>query len=355
MAEMTSFERFSRMYEHREADRVPIIDQPWEGTIRRWRKEGMPRDMDWRDFFGIDKVEGLGFDISPRFPWKVIEETDKYVIQVSSFGVTSKQFKEADSTPEFLDYKVQTPEAWEEAKSRMVPSRDRINWDYYKRNYATWRAEGRWIQSNFWFGFDVTHSHFMGLETVLIAMLEQPEWIKEVFNTYLDMCIAHSDMLWDAGFTFDCVSWPDDMGYKNTSFFSKELYREILKPIQKRAVDYAHSKGIYAHLHSCGNIMGLLPDVLETGIDALNPLEVKAGMDGPYIKEKHGDRLVLHGGINAVLWDDKEKVVEEIRRLVPIFKENGGYIFSSDHSIPNTVSLENFQEIIKTVKEVGSY
>ena len=67
------------------------------------------------------------------------------------------------------------------------------------------------------------------------------------------------------------------------------------------------------------------------------------------------DRLVLHGGINAVLWPDKEAIVEEIRRVVPVLKENGGYIFSSDHSIPNNVPLENFRAIVEEVKQAGRY
>ncbi len=91
------------------------------------------------------------------------------------------------------------------------------------------------------------------------------------------------------------------------------------------------------------------------GIDALNPIEIKAGMDVFKIKQDYGDRLVLHGGINAVLWDDKEAIVEAIRQAVPVLKENGGYTSASDHSIPNSVSLENMQSIINTVKEVGKY
>jgi uroporphyrinogen decarboxylase len=90
-------------------------------------------------------------------------------------------------------------------------------------------------------------------------------------------------------------------------------------------------------------------------VDALNPLEIKAGMDPILLKKKYGDKLVLHGGINAVLWDKVDEVTEAIIQNVPILKENGGYIFSSDHSIPNTVSLENFTNIIKTVKEAGKY
>jgi len=94
---------------------------------------------------------------------------------------------------------------------------------------------------------------------------------------------------------------------------------------------------------------------MDIHLDALNPLEVKAGMEPLTLKEKYGDKLALHGGINAVLWDDKEAIVEEIRRVIPKLKENGGYIFSSDHSVPNSVSLENFETILREVKRVGAY
>ena len=103
---MTSRERYIRMYEHREADRVPITDSPWAGTIVRWRREGMPEGVDWRDYFGVDKIEGIGVDITPRYETRLIEETGRYRIFTSPWGVTMKQFKELDSTPEFLDFKV---------------------------------------------------------------------------------------------------------------------------------------------------------------------------------------------------------------------------------------------------------
>jgi len=352
---MTSKERFARMYAHKEADRVPIIDSPWAGTFRRWHSEGLPKDVDWQEWFDIDRTAGIGVDITPRYPYRVLEENDRWYIATSAWGVTMKHFKEEDSTPEFLDYRVTTPETWEECKARMLAGEDRIDWKHLEANFPKWQAEGRWITANFWFGFDVTHSWMMGTENHLIAMFEEPEMVADMYNTYLDCCIRLFGEIWDRGYRFDCISWPDDMGYKGTTFFSNELYRELLKPVHKRAVDWAHERGIYAHLHSCGNIMSRIDDLAEIGIDALNPLEVKAGMEPLTLKEKYGDRLALHGGINAVLWPEKDRIIEEIRRLVPVLKENGGYIFSSDHSIPNTVSLENFRAIIDEVKRCGSY
>lgn len=352
---MTSKERFLRMYAHQEADRIPIIDSPWAGTIARWKREGMPDGVDWRDFFDVDKCESISVDITPQYEEKVLEETDRYRIYTTAWGVTLKQFKEQDSTPEFLDFIVTTEEAWAEAKKRMTCSPDRINWQYLKDNYDTWVKEGRFLSAGFWFGFDVTHSWMVGTETLLIALMENPEWVKDMISTYLDSCIKLFDMVWDAGYHFDEIYWPDDMGYKGTTFFSPATYREIIKPFHKKACEWAHNKGIYAHLHSCGDIMTLVPDIIDAGVDALNPLEVKAGMDPLALKKEYGDKVVLHGGINAVLWPDKEKIIEEICRTVPVLKQNGGYIFSSDHSIPNNVSLDNFRHIVETVKEVGKY
>ena len=77
---MTSKERFTRMFEHREADRIPIIDSPWAGTIARWKREGMPEDADWRDYFDVDKSELIYVDTSPRFEQKVLEETPSPVM-----------------------------------------------------------------------------------------------------------------------------------------------------------------------------------------------------------------------------------------------------------------------------------
>ena len=352
---MTTKERISRMFEHREADRVPFYDSPWQGTLSRWRREGMPQNADYRDFFDIDKIESIGVDISPRFESKVLEENDRWYIATSPWGVTMKHFKEEDSTPEFLDFTVVNEEEWEKAKTRMTVDRSRVNREHLKNKTPLWEREGRWIRANFWFGFDVAHSWMSGTETILIALMEEPEWVKDIFNTYLDRCIAHFEMVWDEGCRFDEIFWWDDMGYKGTPFFSNTIYRELLQPVHKRAVDWAHAKGIRAHLHSCGCIEPLLPDILETGVDALNPIEVKAGMDPLKLKEEYGSQLVLHGGINAVLWDNKEVILAEIERLVPRLKENGGYLFSSDHSIPNSVSLENFREIIAAVKRLGAY
>ncbi len=78
-------------------------------------------------------------------------------------------------------------------------------------------------------------------------------------------------------------------------------------------------------------------------------------MDPVHLKRTYGDKLTFHGGINAVLWDKPEQIKAEIARVVPVIMENGGYIFASDHSIPENFSLKDFEGILETVRRVGTY
>lgn len=343
------------MYAHKEADRVPISDSPWGATIERWQKEGLPAGVDYVDYFDLDKIGWIGVDNSPRYEYKVIEETDQYKIVKTNWGATLRNWKHAASTPEFLNFTITSPAAWREAKERMKPAADRVNWKQLEKDYPAWKKEGRWIIGGFWFGFDITHSWAVGTERLLIALVEDPEWCSDMFNHALDLDIALFDMILARGYRFDCISWPDDMGYKLNQFFSVSMYRDILKPVHRRAVEWAHSHGIKAHLHSCGDIRPFIPELVDIGLDALNPLEVKAGMDPIAIKKQYGNKLVLHGGVNAVLWDHTAEIEAEMRRVIPALKENGGYIFSSDHSIPSSVSLADFRRIVALAKDIGKY
>lgn len=352
---MTTHERFTRMYAHREADRVPIHDYAWASTIERWRREGLPAGVDYVDHFDLDHIAGIHPDNSPRYERRTIEENDEAITYTTAWGGTERAWKHAATVPEHIDYRIKTADDWKEMKARMTPSRDRINWADLRANYKEWRARGAWIQGVLWFGFDVTHSRVVGTERFLMAMAEQPEWCVDMFNHFLDVSIALLDMVWDEGYTFDVVTWPDDMGYKYHQFFSLNMYRELLKPVHKRAIDWAHAKGIKAHLHSCGDINPLLPELVGIGLDGLNPLEVKAGMDPVAIKKLYGDRLVLHGGINAVHWDNPAAIEAEMTRVMPEMKKNGGYIFASDHSIPSSVSFSDFTRIIGLAKKLGTY
>jgi uroporphyrinogen decarboxylase len=355
MPQLTTRERFTRIFDHKEADRIPVMDDPWKATIERWHGEGLPAAVSFKDYFDLDQVDLIFLDNSPRYEKTVLEDTDTYQITTSDFGVTMRQWKHAESTPEFLKFTIVDPQSWKAAKPRITSSPDRIDWDWLKANYPAWQRDGHWVQAALWFGYDVTASWTVGTQRVLMALVEEPRWLMDMFETMLENNLALLDQVWAAGYRFDSIFWWDDLGYKQHQFFSLKTYRNVLKPFHQRAIDWAHAKGIKAHLHSCGDIRPFVPELISMGLDALNPLEVKAGMDPVALKREFGKDLVFHGGINAVLWDQPDLIRQEMERVVPVMKENGGYIFSSDHSVPSSVSFKDFGDIVALAKKLGTY
>jgi len=358
MQELTSYERIKRVINHQEADRVPITDWAWESTIANWTKQGMPYGADWKEFFDVDKIAWVTFDnidTSPRYTFEILEETDTYRIVKDMWGVTKKDFKPCSSTPMFLDYTIRDRDSWYAAKDRMKPTEDRIDWDIWKNNYQRWRANGYWIQVSTLFGFDTVSSYTIGTENALIALIDDPEWMKEMFDHGCDLALALLDMIWERGYEFDEFNFCDDLGYRNGLLFSPELWHKLVRPYHKRTIDWAHEHGIPAHLHSCGRVRELIPAFIELGLDTLNPLETKAGMDPIALKHEYGEKICLRGGFDIMNWNSYEKAEADIKEKLPVLKESGGYIFASDHSIADDVSVENYIKIVALAKEVGKY
>ena len=358
MNELTTFERMKRILNHQEADRVPITDWAWESTIANWIKQGMARNIDWKEYFGLDKIAYVTYDeidTSPRYKLETIEETETYRIYRDEWGVTKKDFKPMSATPVYIDFQIRDRESWLTAKERMMPSKDRIDWQIWKDNYKYWRQNGYWIQAGTKFGFQTVYSYMCGLENTFMAMLDDPEWMRDMFDHGCDLAIALFDMIWDAGYEFDELAFYDDLGYKNGLLISEELWRELVKPYQQRTIDWAHNHGIKIQLHSCGKVDSLIPELIEIGLDTLNPLETKAGMDPIALRRKHGDKICFRGGFDIMNWSDFGKAEAEIREKLPVLKRGGGYIFASDHSVADNVSIENYKHIVALAKEVGRY
>ena len=100
-----------------------------------------------------------------------------------------------------------------------------------------------------------------------------------------------------------------------------------------------------------------MPYFVEAGFACLNPLEVKSGMDVIELKREFGDKLTLMGGIDVrnMAADDPAEIEEEIRTKISVAKVGGGYIYHSDHSVPDNVSFEQYKRVMELVREYGSY
>jgi uroporphyrinogen decarboxylase len=359
MAVMTSRERYLRTLNHQESDRIPMTDSPWGETINRWKKEGLPENIDLSDYFGWDKMASYGGDWSLRLPGEVIEETAEYVISRSGNGAITKNFKGGvnvhHSSTQWIGFTMTNPQIWDEHKHRLAPTRDRINWDHLK-SVHTMQENGILTVAFHPIGFD-PNTQIFGQLDLLVAIAEQPDWVHDIFDVTTNLGIELFKMMIAEGAKFDVGMTTDDLGYVAGPFFSPKHFRELLKPYHKRFCDFCHENGMKTILHSCGNIKSLLPDLIDAGWDCINPVEVKAGMDLRELKALYGDKLTFYGGIDVrkMAAEDESLIEEEIRTKIECAKQNGGYIYHSDHSVPENVSFPQYQRVMELVRKHGSY
>ena len=353
---MNSRERVIGAIERKKIDRVPIWESFWETTTEHWVEQGFPKDADIKEYFRLDGMNSTYIDWSFQYPAKVVEETDEYVISVSSDNVKTKTMKNSASMLELSEYSIVTRDDWEENKTRLVFNETRVNIAEAKNNYEKTKDSVTQIFFEPCLGFE-KFKYCMGTEGLLVAIAEDPEWIKEMVEATEKLAFDALDYCLGAGLEYDIGLITEDMGFSNGPFFSPAFYKEIIFPSQKRYCDYLHSKGMKAMLHSCGDNRKLLPMIAEAGFDILNPLEVKAGMDIYQIKKDYGEKLTLWGGIDVktISGGDLDKLHDEIRDKVNFAKQNGGYIFGSDHSIPDNVPLATYEKMVQWGLEYGRY
>lgn len=352
---MTSRERVSLALQHKETDRVPIHDSPWGTTVARWRKEGLPEGESPNSYFGFE-FSGCGGNNSLQLPTKVIEDTDEYTIATTQDGATRRNWKGKTSTPELIDFSITTKALWEEHKPQMAMNESRVDWEnQLKANQAACEA-GYFCTMNLGPGFTKV-CNVVGPERTLMAMVDDPEWVKDMFMTDAQLCADIAEEMMGRGFEFHAGWIFDDLGFKHKGFFSPAAYRELLMPAHKLMCDSFKSRGIPMLLHSCGYVTEFIPLFIEAGFDCLQPLEVKAGNDLLELKKQYGDVLSFMGGIDVRMMasPDPDDIAREISTKLPAVKRGGGYIYHSDHSVPDNVSFEQYCQVMELVREYGAY
>jgi len=350
---MTSRERVRMTLEHREPDRVPIHDSVWAATVSRWHKEGLPEEIPVSEYFDYEIV-GFGADLSPRFPVKVLERNETYIVETTPYGGIRRNFRDYSTTPEIIDWPVKSKEDWYKIKDRLQPNITRVNWVSSLNDYSRTYGDGKFVTYSAAMGYDQFQS-YIKTEELLILLVEDPEWAKDMFRTHAILLIEMAKIMIEYGFKFDGAFLYNDMGYRNGLLFSPRTYQEVLQETDAMVCEFFHKNNMPVILHSCGNVKELIPYLIDAGFDCLQPLEVKAGMDLLELKPEYGDKISFMGGIDVRKMTDPVAIEEEISRKFEVAKKGGGYIYHSDHSIPKNISFEDYNRVISLVKKYGKY
>ena len=155
----------------------------------------------------------------------------------------------------------------------------------------------------------------------------------------------------------DIIQFGDDLGMQTGPQISPQMYRELFKPYHqkmwRRAKELADIKVM---LHSCGSIRAFLPDLIEAGIDAINPVQISARhMDAETLKHEFGERIVFWGGgcdTQQILpFGSKTEIQQHVKQQIDIFSAGGGYVFAQVHNIQSDVPPQNIVAMMQSVNE----
>lgn len=351
-----SQERVRRLINRQPVDRIAIFDSFWNEVDRDFHEQGVPKDVALEDYFSFD-IGMFWFDQSFLLPHEVVDEDDEFIKFTDEWGALSKQFKGEQTTPDYIEFPIKDRTNWEdEYKNLLQYSPDRIDWTEMKNRYNLLRENGKYIVLSMLDPFECTW-HKIGPEYQFIYLIEQPDWLMDMYDAdtkliedaWEDMSgkDIHPDALWLYG----------DIAYKNGMMFSPHHYKELLQPFHTRLCDLAHRNGSQLIYHTDGNISNGIPLLIESGIDCLHPMEVKAGMDVRQLKKDFGNQLAFMGNIDARLFQDNDKtgLEMEILEKLPIAMNGSGYIYHSDHSIPPGTRLDTYEYALNLLDRICRY
>lgn len=219
------------------------------------------------------------------------------------------------------------------------------------------------VMHGFTSGVFEMYQRLRGYENAFVDMLTDEESAERFLDKITDAKIAYWDKaLGIADGRISVAVEVDDLGTQNSLLISRELYRRILMPRHKRLFSFIKKKspGIRIFLHSCGAVSSVIPDLIEAGIDILNPVQTSAAdMDPAVLKRDFGNDLVFWGGgadtQNILPRGSPAEVRENVRRNIEIFAPGGGFVFNTIHNIQADVPPQNIEAMLETLEIYGKY
>lgn len=193
-----------------------------------------------------------------------------------------------------------------------------------------------------------------GIENFLADLAGEPEYAKKLLDYIIEKNkVMLQNIVHIPG--IDGILLGSDWGSQKDLLMSPEVWRELIRPGEEEEYRIIKEAGLDVWVHSCGNILRILPDLAEMGVDVLNPIQPEC-MDIYQIKKDFGDKITFWGGISTqdtLPYGTPEKVKEETRKIAAALSENGGYLTAPSQEIQEDVPFENLCALIDTAKELA--
>lgn len=267
------------------------------------------------------------------------------------FDVISAPLKEADSVADIEAYEF--PDAWSEREEMFI--RQQIQRLYHGTDKALFA--GLPLLNGSFLEIGVQQFGFEQFMVNLILKRDMMEcWMDRILEN--DMKILDA-FLAVAGPTISAIQMNDDLGAQEALQIPPTLYREMIKPRQKKWIDFVKARSkAKIFIHCDGAVEELLPDFIEIGIDILNPLQTSArGMEPEKIKRRYGKDLSFWGGgvetQSTLPFGDLDAICKEVRQRIDLLHQGGGYVFGTIHNIQADITSDKIMAVFETAQNVN--
>jgi uroporphyrinogen decarboxylase len=370
----TPRERFRKIMQHQEADRVPL---DLAGTSLTTIDSGVAarlRDLlgfaggDPTPKHGVDErvLQALGIDF--RRVGDLIGSGDRLLRgredrSVDMWGV------ERAWTGQYWDI-VTSP-----LKGASIEDLERYPWPEPERwvsetQLSAFRAEARrlWEETEYVvvaehpvYGVFELGCWMCGFDDFLLRVAGDIDFVRRFFDIVLELQKSFIRPYYQAlGEYIHLTTSGDDFGMQTGTLISPRAFRRLVKPYYAERIAFTRqfTPAHYWH-HSCGSVHALIPDLLECGVEILNPVQPGAfKMEPECLKADYGDQLCFHGGFdtqNVLPFGKQAEIEAEVTRVMAAMKPGGGYIFSAAHNIQGDVPAENVLALFQAAKRIGAY
>lgn len=351
---MTSLERFRASLNRKSFDRIPYSFDMVSELRNKFRPlmEQFPQYDRVEDVFECDR----GFT-SPQYCGNAVRyfEDGSYT---NMFGVHMRDVSFGKgSYSESIGYPLKDITSLDEIDSYPWPAAK--DFDYSKLTQQMQKNPNLPFTAGYfalgWFSWDMR-----GMEQFLKDLLLEPELAEKIirkvwefgFEYYQKLIVTCREEIKN---NFCCIHLADDWATQENLLISPGLFREFFKPYYRSLVELAHKENLLVEFHCCGSAVGLIPELIDIGVDILNPIQTSAkGMNPEYLKKEFGKDIAFSGGIDVqtvMPFGTPKQVREEVFRLLDTMGKDGGYILQPSHCLQIDTPLKNIAALSQAVYE----
>lgn len=346
---MNSKERVRCAIKHEPVDKIPAAFEAVPSVEKKLLNYyGFQDRKQLLDLYQADVIS-----VEPKYigpPLKVYKDKNGNRVEESYWGWEETFSKEGTGANHFISYyPLEKMETVEEIENYRWPDPDWFDYEAARKqceenlDRATIAGhEGPFHMALF----------LKPMEDFLVDMLVEPAIAETILKKMHEFEMEYYKRLFEAcDGMLDILRPHDDYGTQRGLLFSRELWNQYMRKNTKELADLAHKYGGFYQQHSCGAIDDIIPDLIECGVDILEPIQKVKGMEPEHLKKEYGDKLTFHGGIdtqNILPFGSPETVREETEKYLAILGEGRtGYILMASQSFEDDVPIENIEAMYR--------